>query len=167
MFKKLVKTENRPLSSRQSLLGCFFSCYWEDKGDDVKNLERDCYNYLLKLAEELANDFETQYNNMEPFAQWNLPEEIGLEWIDAEGMLNIIKKNNEVSKIVVDILQLIIDNFGLEFEKMNDYIWSFEGMRTSDFWSNQRLLAKKVLETHQSKKTAKTGDGSLSSDELS
>ena len=45
--------------------------------------EKNCYMFILNLAKELVQEYDVQYQHMEEFARWNLPEEIALEWIDA------------------------------------------------------------------------------------
>ena len=41
-----------------------------------KHIE-DCYKYTLKRLEELSTQYTEQVNNIEDFALWNLPTEIG------------------------------------------------------------------------------------------
>ena len=48
---------------------------------------------------------------MEEFARWNLPEEIALEWIDAEGIVDVLECKKCISKETVDVLREIINAF--------------------------------------------------------
>ena len=113
----------------------------------VNDYEKNCYMFIQKLAEELAKDYDTQYHHMEEFARWNLPEEIALEWIDAEGMINVLECGKCISRQRADVLREIIKAFVLEFEKSNNPVWTHEAMKTSAFWNMQRLNARKVLDT--------------------
>ena len=112
----------------------------------MSDLERNCYNFILKLTQELALDFDAQYQHMEDFARWNLPEEIALEWIDAEGMIEILHKSQCITKDTFNILKTIVNRFVLEFEHPNNPIWTCESMKKSDFWNIQRSSAKEAYE---------------------
>lgn len=48
----------------------------------MEDYENNCYKFILNLAKELAQDYDVQYQHMEEFARWNLPEEIASERID-------------------------------------------------------------------------------------
>ena len=112
----------------------------------MEDYENDCYNFILKLAKELAQDYDVQYQHMEEFARWNLPEEIALEWIDAEGMVGVLKCGQCIPKETVDLLREIIRAFILEFEKIDNPVWTHQAMKKSAFWNMQRLNARKVFE---------------------
>ena len=104
----------------------------------------EIYNFMKVLTKELTDDYYTQYNNMEPFARWNLPEEIALEWIDAEGMIEILSKEGQLSSELETLLTKIKDNFSSAFED-NLNVYTHERMITGEFWENQRKLAKIAL----------------------
>ena len=87
---------------------------------------------------------------MEEFARWNLPEEIALEWIDAEGMVDVLECGNCIPKETVDVLRKIISAFVLEFERMDNSVWEHTAMKKSAFWNTQRLNARKVLDNMES-----------------
>lgn len=112
----------------------------------MNDYEKNCYIFILNLAEELAQDYDIQNQHMEAFARWNLPEEIALEWIDAEGMINVLECGECISKGNADALREIISAFVLEFEKSNNSVWTHEAMKASAFWDTQRLNARKVLD---------------------
>lgn len=112
----------------------------------MEEYEKKCYMFILNLAKELAEDYDTQYQHTEEFARWNLPEEIALEWIDAEGMVNVLESAKCISKETVDVLREIISAFILEFEKIDNPVWTHEAMRTSTFWNMQRSNARKVID---------------------
>ena len=111
----------------------------------MNDYEKNCYTFIRNLAEELAQDYDIQYQHMEEFVRWNLPEEIALEWIDAEGMIDVLECGKCISEETIDILRGIISAFDLEFEKNNNLIWTHEAMKESAFWNMQRLNAKEVL----------------------
>lgn len=112
----------------------------------MNDYEKNCYIFIQNLAEELAQDYNIQYQHMEEFARWNLPEEIALEWIDAEGMINALECGKCISKESADVLREIIGAFVLEFEKPENPVWTHEAMKTSAFWNIQRLNARKFLD---------------------
>ena len=58
------------------------------EGKSMKDYENNCYKFILNLVKELAKDYDVQYQQMEEFARWNLPEEIASEWIDIWGEEN-------------------------------------------------------------------------------
>ena len=112
----------------------------------MKPYENDCYKFILKLAKKLVQEYDVQYQHMEEFARWNLPEEIALEWIDAEGMVDVLECGKYIPTETVDILREIIGAFSLEFEKIDNPMWTHEAMKKSDFWNMQRLNARKIVE---------------------
>lgn len=124
-------------------MGCFFGCWWKGKGTDV--IEENCFNFLCNLAKELAADFQTQFDAMETFARWNLPEEIALEWLDAEGMLQILKEAKCGTTEELEILELIIGNFNAAFDQSLSHVWTYDAMQNDVFWLQQRNLAQKFL----------------------
>ena len=103
-----------------------------------------CYNFMKTLTEELTQSFDKQYESMEDFARWNLSEEIALEWIDAQGIIEIISKDTSVSIDLVNTLIHIKNNFIKAFENNYD-VWTYDAMKESDFWNSQRILAEKAL----------------------
>lgn len=116
----------------------------------MNDLEINCYSFLINLTIELAADFETQFEAMEEFARWNLPEEIALEWLDAEGMVQILKEANFRSRKELDIFELIIGNFNRAFDEPASHIWTYAAMQNDNFWLQQRTLAKQLLKMHES-----------------
>ena len=112
----------------------------------MTDYENDCYKYILNLAKELAQDYDVQYQNMEEFARWNLPEEIALEWIDAEGMVDVLECEKCIPKETVDVLREIMSAFILEFKKIGNPLWTHEAMKKCAFWNMQGLNAREVLD---------------------
>ncbi len=112
----------------------------------MNDYEKNCYMFIQNLAGELAQDYDTQYHHMEEFVRWNLPEEIALEWIDAEGIISVLECGKCISKEEADMLREIISAFVIEFDKSNNFVWTHEAMKTSAFWNMQRLNARKVLD---------------------
>ena len=111
----------------------------------MNDCEKNCYKFILNLAKELELDYDVQYEHMEDFARWNLPEETALEWIDAEGMVEILECGKCISKEAVDLLREIINSFDLAFEKTDNPVLTHEAMKKSDFWDMQRQNAKKLI----------------------
>jgi len=99
----------------------------------MNDYEKNCYIFIKNLSKELAQDFDTQYQSMESFARWNLPEEIALEWIDAEGIIKVLEDCCCVSKNILFLLRLILNRFVLEFKKQNNQVWTFDSMKTDVF----------------------------------
>ena len=116
------------------------------EGKSMKDYENDCYKFILNLVKELAQDYDVQYQHMEEFARWNLPEETALEWIDAEGMVDVLERGKCIPKEIVDALRKIMNAFVLEFEKTDNPVWTQEAMGKSAFWNMQRLNARRVLD---------------------
>ena len=112
----------------------------------MKDYENSCYRFILNLVKELAQDYDVQYQHMEEFARWNLPEEIALEWIDAEGMVDVLECGKCIPKETIDVLREIINAFIPEFKKIDNPVWTQEAMKKSAFWNMQRLNARKVLD---------------------
>lgn len=111
----------------------------------MNNYENNCYIFIQSLTEELAQEYDIQYQHMEEFARWNLPEEIALEWIDSEGMVHVLECGKCISKEIADVLHGIISAFILEFEKPNNPVWTHESMIKSHFWNIQRSRAREAL----------------------
>jgi hypothetical protein len=112
----------------------------------MKPYENDCYKFILKLAKKLVQEYDVQYQHMEELARWNLPEEIALEWIDSEGMVDVLERGKCIPKETIDVLRDIISAFILEFEKIDNPMWTHEAMKKSAFWDAQRYNAMKVLD---------------------
>ena len=103
---------------------------------------------MTELAEFLSKDYEEQYRLTEDFARWNLPEEIALEWSDAEMMLHSQELADVLSGERLAILQMIFDRFEeLLPQGETCGVWTHEAMRTHPFWLEQRALACKFLNT--------------------
>ena len=111
----------------------------------MKNQFGDCYSFILNLAKELSLPYDTQYQNMVDFARWNLPEEIALEWIDAEGMIKILEASGYLSDDALGILQTILRNFALKFQLQDNSSWTHDAMRNDTFWNKQRSLALEAV----------------------
>lgn len=112
----------------------------------MNEIEKGCYSFIKKLTQELTQDYEIQYYNMEEFVRWNLPDEIALEWIDAEGMIEILEKGNCLSDELLKLLKLIISNFNSAFEQEDYCVYTHDAMKSSDFWNEQRRIATKALD---------------------
>lgn len=112
----------------------------------MANLEKDCLKFMISLAKQLSREYEEQYQSMEEFARWNLPEETGLEWIDAQPIIEILENSNYLPDPMICNLKTICQNFYKAFDKTGADVWSHESMKTSDFWKKQRILAKLFID---------------------
>ncbi len=104
--------------------------------------------YMVDLACELAGSYEEQYENMEDFARWNLPDETGMEWTDAKDMGLLEEDNDEIPAEALKILQEIHKRFDEAFddEAVYETVYTHEAMQGHPFWEEQRALAKQVLQ---------------------
>ncbi len=102
-------------------------------------------NFIIDLARELSWEYKEQYNNMESFARWNLPEEIGLEWEGAELIIKKAEDEEMFSKEAMSTINEIFNNFDSAFDDMTSEVWTHRAMQVHPFWMKQRELAKKVL----------------------
>ena len=101
---------------------------------------------MMNAASYLASDYEKQYREMEPFARWNLPEEIGLEWIDATEIIHSDALSGRVSEEAKAILISIRNHFEDAFKDSSKAaLWTADAMKSSSFWEEQRSLAKQFL----------------------
>ena len=104
---------------------------------------KDCYKYTLKRLEELSAQYNEQANKVEDFAFWNLPVELCDDWCNMEYFINILYDNKRIDDNIKSILVQINENF----EKCaNEEDFTHDGMRYSEFWTKQRLLAKHALQ---------------------
>ena len=120
---------------------------WNDVDiiDVVTNMTAKNYiDRVTELAEELSKDYKEQYEAMEDFARWNLPDETGLIWIDYEYIIRSDTLRELLGNEKVSILVEILDNFDHAFESQPD-VWTHQAMQTNEFWSKQRNLAKRFL----------------------
>ena len=98
----------------------------------------------------LSEPYEVQYEAMEDFARWNLPEETGSVWTDdfEACFMPFIEDFPNVLDEAISLLQEISNNFEEAFkleQKEYEIIWSHESMKNHPFWENQRNLAKQAL----------------------
>ena len=85
---------------------------------------------------------------MEWFVRWNLPEEIGLEWIDAKGIITSKALALILSTESANLLVKILNNFELAFtDSQKKDVWTVDAMYKHPFWTEQRSLAKQFLES--------------------
>ncbi len=104
---------------------------------------KDCYKYTLKRLEELSAQYAEQVNNIEPFALWNLPTELFDDWCNMEYFIKVLYDNQKIDDDIKVILVQINDNFK---KCINEYEFTHDGMKYSEFWTKQRRLAKQALE---------------------
>lgn len=108
--------------------------------------EKGSVSLVKFLLNNLKNDYAKQYEDMEDFVRWNLPEETALEWIDALGAVDILKKSNLFPDEFISLLYQIIENFDKAFDIPDNPVWTHEAMKTHPFWENMRSLAKQALD---------------------
>ena len=115
-------------------------------GDKMMTVfEKECFGFVRELTETLAKDYEFQHEKMEEFARWNLPEETALEWIDAEGMIEVLEAGNCLPPTSILGIQTILKRFYSAFKTPDNPVWTHEAMQKDDFWREQRITAKEVL----------------------
>lgn len=105
--------------------------------------------YIISLVKTLSKDYDSILLETEPFVRWNLPEEIGMEWIDAfdMGILSSFMKIGSIPNTTKNLVLQIYNNFNDAFEiHCIQSVWTHESMKKSDFWDMQRALARAVLE---------------------
>ncbi len=114
----------------------------------LKTVLNDELKYMINAAKYLAKGYDEQYDEMEWFARWDLPEEIGEEWIDAKGIICSPQLLKTIPHESLVLLLRILFNFENAFTNpaMID-VWSNEAMKTHKFWEEQRQLAKSFLES--------------------
>ena len=101
---------------------------------------------MINAACYLAADYDKQYNEMESFVRWNMPEEVGLEWIDATEIIYSDALSRMVSEEAKAILITIRNNFDDAFKDSSKAtLWTSDAMKSSSFWEEQRSLAKQFL----------------------
>lgn len=105
---------------------------------------------VYSLTCDLAAPYDVQLENMEDFARWNLPDELGLEWIDARDMRQIIRlhENCVIPCDAVEMLNQIVQRFEDAFhlpEAERDKVYSHEAMQGSAFWDTQRQAAQTLV----------------------
>lgn len=98
----------------------------------------------------LAFSYDDQLRNMEDFARWNLPDEIGLEWIDARDTrkISILHKSCVVPYDAIALLNQIVQRFDNAFdlpEAERDKVYSHEAMQNNAFWDIQRQDAHTLI----------------------
>ena len=112
------------------------------------SIKSDELKYMINAARYLSMDYDEQYNEMDWFARWDLPEEIGLEWVDAKGIICSKELAQAISSESLQLLVKILNNFECAFESpMKTDVWTTDAMRTHPFWEEQRKLAKRFLIT--------------------
>lgn len=107
-----------------------------------KHIE-DCCKYAVKRLEELSVRYSEQVKNIEPFALWNLPNELCDDWCNMEYFINVLYDNQKIDNDIKVILVQINDNFK---KCINEDEFTHNSMKHSEFWENQRKLAKQALE---------------------
>ena len=105
-------------------------------------------SYVLELLEFLSLDYIEQYQRIEPFAKWNLPEETGAEWIDAYDMdiLTSVAESNVMPENCQKLLIKIYDGFRTAFDNPEySEVWTHQAMENHPFWQKQRETARLIL----------------------
>lgn len=112
-----------------------------------KVIYNDELKYMINEARYLSLDYERELQEMEWFARWNLPEEIGMSWIDAEGIINSDNLADAIPTETIQLLAEIVTNFEKAFEASEkNNVWTDEAMCCHPFWREQRKLAKQFLD---------------------
>lgn len=100
---------------------------------------------MINAAQYLEKEYDKQYQAMEWFARWDLAEEIGMEWLDAKGIIFSENLAKVISTEAIQILVEILHGFENAFDNREESVWTDGAMRNHPFWKNQRELAKRFL----------------------
>ncbi len=101
---------------------------------------------MINAAQYLKKGYDKQHQEMEWFARWDLAEEIGMEWIDAKGIIFSENLAKVVPTEAIQILVEILNGFENAFEnRAKESVWNDDAMRNHPFWKKQRELAKQFL----------------------
>lgn len=107
------------------------------------------FKFICRELKQISETYEVQYEAIEDFARWNLPEETGLTRIDiVDSCMPLLKEYPNISGEAISLLHEIKNNFDAAFEleqKEYEVIWSHESMKNHPFWENQRNLPKQAL----------------------
>ena len=106
----------------------------------------DELHYMINAARYLSLDVEKQLSMMEWFARWDLAEEIGMEWIDAKGIIYSKELAQTISTEAVHLLATILNNFECAFnDSMKKDVWTIDAMYRHPFWEEQRSLSRPLF----------------------
>lgn len=110
--------------------------------DDKQRIE-----YMLQEAKELALPYNDQLSNAEEFILWNLPDEIGLDWIAAREMeiINNLEQSKVLPQCTIDKMNYIVDQFENAFDVPMDEVFSHNAMKNSKFWAELREIATELV----------------------
>lgn len=106
--------------------------------------------YILNEVIELSGDYHTQLTNIEKFAQWNLPDELGESWIAIRdmGIVNALHNSGVLPQEAIETVNRIIDRFDAAFQLPEDeqvQVYSHTAMQDSAFWKMQRQDAQTLI----------------------
>ena len=106
--------------------------------------------YVLNELNELSLPYNEQYDDMEDFVRWNLPDEIGMGWIAVRDMeiINNLSKCRIVPEWVIEKLDQIVNRFDEAFslpENEQAAIFTHKAMQESDFWRDMRNEALALI----------------------
>ena len=131
-------------------MGCVFCCRGGEESVLIDCADGALFlKHIIADARYLAEDADTQYEEMEWFARWNLPHEIAESWLGAR---ELVIHSEELAEVVsaesIRLLQGISENFERVYEDSDcETIMSLGGMRDHPFWAEQRMLAKRFLDS--------------------
>ncbi len=111
---------------------------------------QDWLTYMLNEVSELAAEYPVQMSTIEPFARWNLPDELGESWIAVRdmGIISNLERSSILPGESIATMQKIVDRFEDAFDlpaDHRDHIFSHEALQEDDFWVIQRQLARSLL----------------------
>ena len=106
--------------------------------------------YILNELNELSLPYDEQFTNMDDFARWNLPDEIGMGWIAVRDMeiIDNLSKCEVIPEWAIAKLNQIANHFDKAFsfpEEEQSKIFTHEAMRESKFWHEMRNTALEVI----------------------
>ena len=112
------------------------------------NFNKEQIDYYKSKALFLSKTFEQQYEELYMLGDC-ITDDIANDWIESDiPLLEEMVKYEVIGYRAVEFYKQILENFSITSLNGTDYnnvIWSLDGLRSHDFWKNQRSLAKKFL----------------------
>lgn len=112
------------------------------------NFTKEQIDYYKSKALFLSKPFALQYEELYMLGDC-ITDDIANDWIESDiPLLEEMVKYGAISYKAVEFYKEILENFSIVSLNGTDYnnvIWSLDGLRSHDFWENQRSLAKKFL----------------------
>lgn len=113
--------------------------------------EKDCYDYFIKLAKELADNSRTDYEFTKRILELDLAEGIASDWAEAREKMNLLKASGCIPKEKMNIIEELVYDFAAAFEEYYTQERICAALLRGGFWLRQRESAKQLLELDKQK----------------